>query len=188
MKHLIFYMLLLSLTACSNKVVNMGKTINQLSAIDSLQSGDNIPVYDASNGDARKASIGLLQTYMQDNLDFDSQDIVVTKRLTADVTLGYSSSALDLDESQSNQFQILIAVGTHSNITITLPGSGASSPIAAVDKQEITVHSTDIITTVNIVTYTSAFSGKPATSVFQAAGGYFRLRYDLQTDIWYRVG
>lgn len=35
-------------------------TINRLSAVDSLQDGDQLPVYDQSNGDARKASISVL--------------------------------------------------------------------------------------------------------------------------------
>jgi hypothetical protein len=43
-------------------------TINQLSAVDSLQGGDQIPVYDASNGDARKASMSTLLEYIDGNI------------------------------------------------------------------------------------------------------------------------
>jgi hypothetical protein len=39
-------------------------TINQLSSVDTLQGGDQIPVYDQSNGDARKASMTTLASYM----------------------------------------------------------------------------------------------------------------------------
>jgi hypothetical protein len=46
-------------------------TINQLSAVDVLQGGDQIPVYDQSNGDARKASITTLKDYVLDSIEFD---------------------------------------------------------------------------------------------------------------------
>lgn len=40
-------------------------TINQLSSIDTLSSGDQIPVYSASNGDARKASMSAIKDFVQ---------------------------------------------------------------------------------------------------------------------------
>lgn len=40
-------------------------TINQLSSIDTLSSGDQIPVYSSSNGDARKASMDTLKAFIQ---------------------------------------------------------------------------------------------------------------------------
>lgn len=39
-------------------------TINQLSAVDTLQGGDQIPVYDQSNGDARKTSLTTLAAFI----------------------------------------------------------------------------------------------------------------------------
>ena len=53
-------------------------TINRLSAVDTLQAGDQIPVYDQSNGDARKASMTVLM-----ELIFGS-DRTLTGTLTAD--------------------------------------------------------------------------------------------------------
>ena len=43
-------------------------TIDQLSSTYTLDSGDQLPVYVAANGDARKASINTLLTYVQTNL------------------------------------------------------------------------------------------------------------------------
>ena len=52
-------------------------TINQLSLIGDVQSGDAIPVFDESNGDARRMSVGQLEAYMQTNLDLpDNSDEV----------------------------------------------------------------------------------------------------------------
>ena len=51
-------------------------TINQLSAVDVLQGGDQIPVYDQSNGDARKASITTLKNYVLDSIEFDVKNFI----------------------------------------------------------------------------------------------------------------
>lgn len=43
-------------------------TINRLSAVDTLQGGDQIPVYDQSNGDARKASMTVISEFLSNQL------------------------------------------------------------------------------------------------------------------------
>ena len=70
-------------------------TINQLSAVDSLQSSDQLPVYDASNGDARKASISTLQSYMQDNLTFSESGISYTTQYAAPSATAFSVQITD---------------------------------------------------------------------------------------------
>lgn len=44
-------------------------TINKLNSVDVLQGGDKVPVYDSSNGDARKASINLIKDYVLSSVD-----------------------------------------------------------------------------------------------------------------------
>lgn len=39
-------------------------TINQLSAVDSLSAGDNIPVFSTGNGDARRSSLSTLVAFL----------------------------------------------------------------------------------------------------------------------------
>ena len=52
-------------------------TINQLPRLDSLASGDQLPVYATAQGDSRRMSVELLQDYMQDNLNLpDNSDEV----------------------------------------------------------------------------------------------------------------
>jgi len=41
-------------------------TINQLSAVDSLSAGDQVPLYSSSQGDARKFSLTTLVTFLSD--------------------------------------------------------------------------------------------------------------------------
>ena len=43
-------------------------TINQLSSLDTLSGGDQLPVFSTGNGDARKSSISLLLSYIAANL------------------------------------------------------------------------------------------------------------------------
>lgn len=43
-------------------------TINQLSPVSSVSGGDQIPVYNSSNGDARKMSVNALKEYMDEHL------------------------------------------------------------------------------------------------------------------------
>lgn len=158
--------------------------INELSAVDTVVAGDLIPVFDTNNGDARKASMTVIQTFMQANLDFDATAVFTTVRVTADVTFGYSVGASVI--TANNTWIILIAVGTHPTITITLPGSSSSSPVPAADKQEVLVYSSEIITTVTVTTFSpTVLAGAPTTL---AADGFFKMRYDLITDTWYIIG
>jgi hypothetical protein len=52
-------------------------TINRLSSIDSLQDSDQIPVFDESNGDARKASMSTLSDYISSAISSLNEDIFV---------------------------------------------------------------------------------------------------------------
>jgi polygalacturonase len=51
-------------------------TINQLSTIGEVTSADTVPVFDESNGDARKMSVLQLQDYIETNLDIDDVDFL----------------------------------------------------------------------------------------------------------------
>jgi hypothetical protein len=68
-------------------------TINQLSSVDTLQGGDQIPVYDQSNGDARKASMTTLLQYIDSNITLPtgtvySYDTVANVTVAAGLAVG----------------------------------------------------------------------------------------------------
>ena len=44
-------------------------TIDRLTALDELVAADNLVVYSSANGDARRASLTTLLTFLQDSLD-----------------------------------------------------------------------------------------------------------------------
>jgi len=152
-------------------------TINQLSSVDSLASGDTVPLYDQSNGDARKFSISTLQAYMQANLTFSS-GISYTTQYSAPSATGFN---IQVTDGSANIHLILTPVAGYAAGTITLP---AVSNL--VDKQEVLVNCTQAVTTLTIAANgASAVTGAPTTL---AANDFFRLKYDAATSTWYRVG
>lgn len=67
--------------------------INQLSAVDRLAAGDNLPVYDESNGDARKAAMSVLLDYVQENLVFPDASPAPSDDAVRAITLAAGSAA-----------------------------------------------------------------------------------------------
>ena len=61
-------------------------TINRLSSVDALQSGDLMPIWDSSNGDTRKASMTTLLAYIQ--ASFADPDY--TTRIVAPAASGWN--------------------------------------------------------------------------------------------------
>lgn len=153
-------------------------TINQLSAVDNLQSSDQLAVYDASNGDARKASISILQTYMQDNLSFSESGISYTTQYAAPSATDFS---VQITDGSANIHLILTPVAGYADGEIVLPAVGN-----LVDKQEVLVNCTQNITTLVVDGNGAvAVTGEPSGIT---ANDFFRLKYDLTVQTWYRVG
>ncbi len=152
----------------------MGTRINELSAVDAVQAGDQFVVYDASNGDSRKASVTVVADYMQANLTFDSAEFT-TQREAPD-GFGFNVTT----PSNANTFVILIG-SSAENCAIALPVLANCS-----DKQEILVSTVDAITALSVNEGTGTSKIGDPTSL--AIGGFFKMRFDLQTATWYRVG
>jgi len=151
--------------------------INQLSAVDAIVAGDQVPVYDISNGDARKASMTVLLAFMQANLVIANTSIYTTQYAAPSAT-GFSVAITDADDS----IHLILTPGaTYATGTIVLPSS-----TNAIDKQEVLVNCTQIVTTLTVDGNGAiAVTGAPTTL---AANDFFRLKYDLATQTWYRVG
>lgn len=153
-------------------------TINKLSAADSLEAGDQVVVYDSSNGDARKASLSLLKSWMEENLQLaESQPVFETQRSAPSAT-GFSVSVTDSD---ANTHLILTPLDNYAAGTIVLPSS-----TNAVDKQEVLVTCTKAVTTLTVnANGASSIYGAPSSL---SAHSFFKLKYDLGTQTWIRVG
>lgn len=148
--------------------------INRLTAVDEISVSDQVPIYSAANGDARKASMTLLREFMQDGIT--ATDDKVTQYSAPSAT-GFSVSITD----DSNSVWLILTPGAgYAAGTIVLPAVAN-----CVDRQEILVNCTQAVTTLTITANGSTVTGAPTTL---AANGYFRLRFDGLTDTWYRVG
>lgn len=148
--------------------------INQLSATDLVQAGDQIPIYSQANGDARKASLSLLKAFFQEGIT--AADDKVTQYSAPSVT-GFSVQVLDDSDSV---WLILTPTAGFAAGTIVLPAVANCD-----DRQEVMVNCTQAVTTLTVLGNGATVTGAPTTL---AANGFFRLRFDAVVGTWYRVG
>ncbi len=155
-------------------------TINNLTAVDTVAAGDAVPVYSASNGDARRAAMSVLLAYMQANLVFPPASYVT--QYSAPSATAFSVTITDGADDDTNVHLILPPGGTYATGTIVLP------PVAGLtDGQEVLVNCTQIVTTLTVsANGATAVTGEPAT--LATANEFFRMKYDSPTSTWYRVG
>ena len=149
-------------------------TINQLNAVDTPSGSDLVPIYSQSNGDARKLSLTNLLNWMMQSFAPPS---FTTQWATPSAT-GFN---VQVNDATENTWLIINPAAGYATGAITLPATAN-----CVDGQEIIVNCTQAVTTFT-VNGNGAIDvlGEPSTL---AANGFFRLRYQAQTKIWYRVG
>lgn len=148
--------------------------INQLSAVDQVQPGDQIPVYSTSNGDARKASLSLLKSFFQEGITAADDKV---SQYSAPSATGFS---VQIDDGPDSVWLILTPTGGFAAGTIVLPAVSN-----CVDRQEVLVNCTQAVTTLTVSGNGATVTGAPTTL---AANSFFRLRFDDITNTWYRVG
>lgn len=152
--------------------------INQLTATDTLDPGDLVPVFDQSSGDARKAAMSVLLQYVQDNIVFPSSETGFTTQYAAPSLDGFN---IQITNGSSNIHLILTPTAGFSTGAITLPSS-----TVAIDRQEVLVNCTQLVTTFTVNGNGAiAVTGEPSSI---GADDFFRLKYDAATSTWYRIG
>lgn len=143
-------------------------TINELTATDTLASGDFLPVFSQTQGDARKAAMSVLLTYIQNNLTVGR----LTTQYSAPSATGFSVTV------GTNTHLILTPVAGYAAGTIVLPATPS-------DRDEVLVNCTQAVTTLTVNGNGKTVTGAPTTL---AANAFFRLKYDAVAGVWYRVG
>lgn len=149
-------------------------TIDQLTAVDSVVSADQIPIYSSTNGDARKASIAVVSDYIESLLSVNDNKTTQYSAPSA------TSFTVAVSNSGNSTWLVLTPTAGFAAGTLTLPEVSVCT-----DKQELLVNCTQSVTTLTIGGNGSTVTGAPTTL---AANAYFRLRFDLATKSWYRVG
>jgi hypothetical protein len=150
-------------------------TINQLSAVDSVVSSDQVPIYSSGQGDARKASMSVIKSFVL--AGSTSSDDKVTQYSSPTAT-GFSVTILD--SSGTSVWLILTPLAGYAAGTLILPAVAN-----CVDRQEILFNTTQAVTTLTINANGATVIGAPTTL---AANAFFRLRFDDVLNVWYRVG
>lgn len=155
--------------------------INQLTALDQLASGDNLPVFSISNGDARRVAVSTLLAFMQANLTFPGVGVPQFETQYAAPSASGFSVTVAPTTAGDNVHLILTPTASYAAGTIVLP------PVAnVIDKQEVLVNCTQQVTALTINGNGAvAVTGEP-TSL--GADDFFRLKYDAIMQTWYRVG
>lgn len=148
--------------------------INQLSAVDQVQPGDQVPIYSQSNGDARKASLSLLKTFFQE--DVTAADDKITQYAAPSAT----AFSIQVNNDADSVWLVLTPTAGFAAGTLVLPAVAN-----CVDRQEVLVNCTQAVATLTVSGNGATVTGAPTTL---AANGFFRLRFDAITDTWYRVG
>lgn len=154
-------------------------TINKLTRSDTVSAGDVLPVYIQNQGDARGVAISVLQEYLQGALTFPQ-------------ATGLQEYVTQYAAPSSTAFNIAITSGSNIHLILT-PTAGFATgaitlpPVAGlVDKQDLLVNCTQQVTAFTInANGATAVTGEPSAL---GADDFFRLKYDLQTSSWFRVG
>ena len=148
-------------------------TINQLPVLNTISSGDQLPVYSPNNGDARRTSIGSLLTYFQQTF--------ASPTLSTNLYVPASGFNITVPTPVSNdQWMLLQPAGTLAAGTITLPlNTGVPDGTTVL-----------ITTTQEITSLTLALNG--ASAIFGgvtslSAGTATAIRFYQATNSWYQI-
>jgi hypothetical protein len=147
------------------------RTINDLSSVVSISGGDQIAVWQTSNGDTRKASVSQWLEFFSDNFASPEFDVLINTPITG--------QNLVLATQTKNLWQILTPAATIATLTITLP------PVAGLfDGQEVLVTTTQQVTALTVGGNGATVEGEPSSL---GAGGFFALRYNLLLTTWFAI-
>lgn len=146
--------------------------INQLPLLDTVSSGDQLPVYSPNNGDARRLSISALLSFFQQNF--------ASPALATNVYTPGTGFNLSVPTPVDQQWMLLQPAGTLATGTITLP-LNTQTP----DGAEVLVTTTQQITSFALALNGASLAyGVPTTL---ASEDFFRVRYVSATNSWYRI-
>lgn len=149
-------------------------TINELSSLDTLSSGDQIVLWNTNNGGSRKASLNTLLSFFQQN--FSAPTVAVNTYVPA---TGFNLT-VPTPVSQT-QWMLLQPVSTLATGTITLP---LNTGVA--DGTSVLVTSTQTVSSLSVASNgATAVYGAPSSL---SATAPFTLRFNRSLNSWYRVG
>lgn len=148
--------------------------IERLALIDEATGGLQFAVN--LNSQDYRIFIGAILQYMQNNIVFPDAGSFTTQ-YAAPSSSGFSVS---ITPDADNVHLILTPTAGFAAGTIVLPPTPGPA-----DKKEILVNCTQQITTLTIDGNGATVTGEPTS---MGADDFFRLKFDLPTSTWYRIG
>lgn len=149
--------------------------INRLTQTDTLSDSDLFPIWSSANGSARSIAASSVAAYIESKIS--NGYATQYAQQTAD---GFNQ-AVSPPVDGASVFMILTATVPLTTGVIELP-----APTVLIDGQELLVSCTPAIASIFIDVNGALGSVGAPTSL--AAGSFFRMRYDLVEDRWYRIG
>lgn len=153
--------------------------ISKLNSTNTIVSGDQIPIGSQSNGDDRRISASMLLAYIQSSLTFPSAG--APKPTSQYAVPSASGFNVQIADGSEDIHLILTPTAGYAAGTITLP-----SITNCVDKQEVLINCTQQITTLTVdANGAVAVTGEPTS---MGADDFFKLKFDIMSNTWYRIG
>ena len=148
-------------------------TINQLSQLNQLSGSDQLPVYSASNGDARKASLSTLLAYIE--AQFVSPDYV-----TQYASPNVNGTNVQVASTTASTWLFITPTAPFASMTITPPPAAQLA-----DGLELLVVCSQSVGALTVpLNGATAVVGAPSAL---SANSSFSLRYDATSTSWYAV-
>lgn len=149
-------------------------SIDQFNTADQVSGSDLLPVWSQANGATRKISFNNFLNWINSQ-GVETQDNKITQ-YSAPLT----GTTLQVTDTGSSVWLVLTPAGTIAALTLKMP-LNTTTP----DRTELLVNSTQIVTALTFNANGGTMVGAPTT---MAANSFFRLRFDIVLQTWYRVG
>ena len=148
-------------------------TINQLNQVSQVYTSDQLPLYSAANGDARKASVQQLLDLFQTSFASPTQAVQL---IVPGTGFNYAVTGTSV-----NAWVLIQPAGALATGTVTLPLASSTA-----DGMEVLVTTTQQIAAFSLASNgASNLYGDPSAL---AANAFFKMRFYQSTNSWYRVG
>lgn len=149
---------------------------NRITSSSQLSGADLLGMFIQQNGGDSACSLTIFADWLSENITIEGDGMVT--QYSAPSATGFTAT---ITQSANSAWLILTPLATYANGTIVLPAASV-----AVDKQEVLVNCTQIVTALSVTSSGATVTGAPTT--LAAANGFFRMRYDTVLTTWFRIG
>jgi hypothetical protein len=156
-----------------NSTQSIPTPIRELQTIDSLTASDKFAISQTTFGATMAITAGNMVDFFTSSIDVQTLLTFIAQPVT-----GFTYSSLS--SVTDNIWLIISPTSTIATLTVTLPTSPS-------DQQEINVNTTQEVTALTLDGGSKSIIGI-GIPVSLAQFSFFKIRYDISTESWYRIG